>query len=476
MTDNKLYIVLTHFDKIAQNRLRKYVRSPYFNVNETLMIFFDILTNHINKNSKSGALEKADIWEQVFPKEAYNDVRFRKLCSDLLKLVEGYLSQEVYDDNNLQQASNLLEALSHKKIEKLFSSSVRSAQLVSDQQYQKSAGFYYYQYLLEKNYYELSDVDLKRAEKSNVENIINSLDEFYLAEKLKWYNNVLSRKNLISHQYHLLFIDEIIEHIKQHEYNHNPVIAIYYIILLTRTDDKNEENYDKLIELLHEHGERFSVKELYDLYSEALNYCVQKVNQGRTEFTLKFHNLYNFMLDKGIAYYSSNNGELSPWHFANAVLLALRGGFYDWTENFITKNKDKLPIDFRENAVSYNFALLYFYQKKYDKVISQLQSVEYEDIAYNGGAKSMLIAIYYEQDNFDLLLSLCDTFRTYLNRHKDISERIRVFYLNYINIVRKLTKIMPGDKKAIETLRQEIKDAKGVASEKWLLEKLAELE
>ena len=166
MIDNKLYIVLTHFDKIAQNRLRKYVRSPYFNVNETLMAFFDILTNHINKNGKAGNLEKEDIWAALFPKESYNDVRFRKLCSDLLKLVEGYLSQEVYDDNNLQQASNLLEALSHKKIEKLLSSSVRSAQLVSDQQYQKSAGFYYYQYLLEKNYYELGDVDLNVLKKA----------------------------------------------------------------------------------------------------------------------------------------------------------------------------------------------------------------------------------------------------------------------------------------------------------------------
>ena len=105
------------------------------------------------------------------------------------------------------------------------------------------------------------------------------------------------------------------------------------------------------------------MKELYDLYSDALNFCIQKGNQGKPEFLKKFHDLYSFMLDKGIAYNASNNEELSPWHFKNAVLVALRLGFYDWTEKFITKNKDKLPIEFRENAVSYNLALLYFYQK-----------------------------------------------------------------------------------------------------------------
>ena len=163
-------------------------------------------------------------------------------------------------------------------------------------------------------------------------------------------------------------------------------------------------------------------------------------------------------------------------HFKNIVLIALRLGEYDWTENFIKKYQHKLPIDSRENAVTYNLALVYFYQKKYSKVVEQLREVEYEDISYNLGSKSMLIAIYYEQDEFEALISLCDTFKTYLNRHKDMSEKQRFLYLNYIQFVRKMTKIMPGDLKTIEQLRQEIKDAKGVASEKWLLEKIAELE
>ena len=59
MTESKIYNVLTHFDKVEQNRLRKYVRSPYFNVNETLMAFYDILADHINANGKAGQLTSA---------------------------------------------------------------------------------------------------------------------------------------------------------------------------------------------------------------------------------------------------------------------------------------------------------------------------------------------------------------------------------------------------------------------------------
>lgn len=107
MTDSKIYNVLTHFDKIEQNRLRKYIRSPYFNVNETLMTFYDVLSEHINANGKAGELTKEQIWGQLYENETFNDVRFRKLSSDLLKLVEGFLAQQIYDKDNLQQTNFL---------------------------------------------------------------------------------------------------------------------------------------------------------------------------------------------------------------------------------------------------------------------------------------------------------------------------------------------------------------------------------
>ena len=201
---------------------------------------------------------------------------------------------------------------------------------------------------------------------------------------------------------------------------------------LTKTDNSNEHHFEVLTQLLNDSGNSFSMKELYDLYSEALNYCIQKVNQGRVEFFTKFHDLYNFMLDKGIAYNASNSGELSPWHFKNAVLSALRLGHYEWAERFIKNSQDKLPVDFRDNAVTFNLSLLYFYQKRYDKATTLLQSVEYEDIAYNLDSKSMLLAMYYEQDEDEALMSLMDSFKTYLNRHKDLPDRRRMLYSNLI--------------------------------------------
>ena len=121
-------------------------------------------------------------------------------------------------------------------------------------------------------------------------------------------------------------------------------------------------------------------------------------------------------------------------------------------------------------------AQLYFYQKKHEKVIAQLQEVEYEDVSYNLGSKAMLLATYYETNEMDALYFLFESFRAYLNRHKDIPPQRRENYGNLIKFTKRLTKIMPGDQKAIDKLKTEVSSTKNIASASWLRNKIAELE
>lgn len=475
MTDSKIYNVLTHFDKVEQNRLRKYIRSPYFNANEALMIFYDILSEHINANGKADFLTKEIIWTQLYKNETFNDVRFRKLSSDLLKLVEGFLAQKVYDENSLQQASFLLEAIGKKKIEKLYNSSIRNTKTISDLHYQKPASFFYYQFEIQKKLYDLNEAELKRFEKSNVEEIINQLDYFYLAEKLKWYCTVLSRQNLVSHEYKLLFIDEIINHLNKYPYEETPVIQIYHLVYLTQSEGENEQYYYDLKNILDKYWQILTLEEAEETYTNLLSYCIKKSNQGKNVFLREFFEIAKDLLNKGLLL---STGQLNPGFFRNAVMTSLRIGEYAWTENFINKYSEKLPKEFRTNAVTYNLALVYFYQKKYDKVIPLLQSVEYDELVYNLSSKSILIAVYYELDEDESLMSLMDSFKVYITRHKEIANEKRIHYLNLMKYVRKMLKIVPGDTKEIEKIKQEmIEDKKvGIASEKWVYEKLAELE
>lgn len=472
MYKSKLYSILEHFNKYEQNRFRKYVSSPYFNKNETLVDLYEILIDEINTKKQVG-ITKESLWKRLIPDKGYDDVRFRKHCSDLLKHVEGYLAQQIYDENPLHQASYLIDAVSRKKMEKLYNSTMKSARRLSSQQIHKPASFYYYQYEIEKNYYSLAQHTLKRSVKSNVETIAKQLDLFYLGEKLRLYCEVINQQIVASHEYQLLFIDEIIGHVQKFDYTEIPPIAVYYQIYLTSTQTDNIDHYYKLKELLSQHGLVFPQNEALSLYYSAINYCIQKINKGNQNFLSELFDLYLDLVNKEIIFL---NDALSPWDFKNIVVLALRLERHEWAENFVSEYYHRIPEPHRENARSYNLAQVYFYQKKYEKVIELLRPVEYEDPAYNLGSKAILLATYFETDEIEPLYSLFESFRVYLNRNKIITDNSRKNYKNLIKFTKKLTKLTPGDNTALKKIKEEIDQTKNIASKKWLKEKIAELQ
>ena len=400
-------------------------------------------------------------------------MRFRKYCSDLLKLLEGFLAQQEYEINPLHKATYLMDAVSKKKMEKLYNSTMKTARRLSAQQVHKPASYYYYQYEIEKNFYALLDYEKKRGVRTNMEEIANNLDYFYLAEKLRIYCAVLVQQYFASQEYELLFIEEIISHISDINLEEVPPVAIYYQIYLTITEKDEEAHYYRLKELLDEHSLTFPQQEALSLYYFAINYCIQRINIGDQKFSNEFFKIYSDLIDKEIIFV---NDELSPWDFKNIIVNALRLGKFDWTENFIKKYNDKLPEESRENAVTYNLAQLYFYQKKYDEVIQQLSNVEYEDVSYNLNSKTMLIATYYEIDEIIPLYSLFDSFNAYLNRNRKIPEDRKKYYKNLIRYTKKLTKITAGDEKALGKLKKEVSTTPNIVNINWLKQKIAEME
>ncbi len=473
MRNTKLYSILEHFDKYEQNRLRKYLQSPYFNKNQTLIDLFELLITDLN-SPKNKLFEKENVWALLGLPQPYDDVRFRKYYSDLLKLAEGFLCQQIYDADSVRQAADLIQAVGRKKMEKLYNSTMKTARRLSLEQPHRHAQFHLKQYLIELNYYHMMEFETKRGERTNLEEIANNLDAFYLAEKLRIYASVLTQQHFVSQEYKVKLIDEIVDYLNNHpDYQNTPAVAVYFQVFLTVSEQDKFEHYYKLKELLDQFGLVFPKDEAVTIYYSAINYCIRQINHGNQDFLNELFFLYNQLVDKEIIFL---NDELSPWDFRNIVVIALRLGRYDWVENFILNFNHKIPEIYRDNAVTFNLAQLYFYQKKYDKVIEQLRNVEYEDVSYNLNSKTMLLTTYYETDEYEPLYSLFDSFRTYINRQNNIPKDRKENYKNLIKFTKKLTKIMPGDSNAIQKLKEEISATGNVASLNWLQEKIEELD
>ena len=167
--------------------------------------------------------------------------------------------------------------------------------------------------------------------------------------------------------------------------------------------------------------------------------------------------------------------ELSPWKFKNIVTVALKLSKFKWVEDFIETYKDKVSENYRDNAITFNKAQLYFYQKKYEELLPLLLQVDYEDFTYSLNSRLFTVITYYELEESDALISYLDSFRTYLKRQKSISDKRKKNYLNFLSNIRKLVRYNQNRKVDLLKLKVDITSTSDTVSKEWLLEKIDEL-
>jgi hypothetical protein len=473
MRNFKLFQILAQFDKLEQNRIRKFISSPYFNKDKVVIALFDLMSDEINSPSPID-WTKERIWQTLLPELPFDDTRLRKYQSDLLKLIEQFLIQQEFEADAFMEQTYLLRSIKKKKLKKLHNSTLKTVKETPEKLIHRDGNFYLGQFLVETSYDQLiSDFEERKTEKTNLEEMSKLLDYFYIGEKLKIYCEVLSRKKFAKHEYEISLIDEVLKFAEMDDFQSIPFISIYFQIFKMYVEPNEVHHYYKFQELLSDSSHFFPKSQEKIFYDFAQNYCINQLNQGNSSFLKELFSVYKNIISKG---FFSIEGRMESLEFRNIVVVGLRMREYEWTENFIKEYIQLLPVEIRENTLSFNLSQLYFYQKKYPNVIRILQEVEYNDYITNLNAKTTLLMTYYEVDEIDPLFNLLESFRVYLNRNKEIPSARKTNYKNLIKYTKKLISLPPSDSKMLNALKQEVLSTKNIPSRDWLLEKIDELE
>ena len=118
-------------------------------------------------------------------------------------------------------------------------------------------------------------------------------------------------------------------------------------------------------------------------------------------------------------------------------------------------------------------ALSYFAKGEYDKAFERLIQVEYDDLFLNLDAKTTLMKIYYETENFIPLEAFFHSFGIYLQR-KDIMGYHRKNYQHILRFTKKLLTLPAYDKVGKATLQQSILETQPLTERPWLLQQLTQ--
>lgn len=471
MIDSKLITLLKTFNKYELNRLRKYVESPFFNENQLLVDLFDVIDNFLR--SSRTELEQKVVWKKIFDKKPYNDTKFRRLCSDLNKLAQDFLAIEDFKNQPLAFESYQLRLLNSKGLDKHYLAVERNVERDRKRMKLRDAMYFYNNAMLEyEKHVYLEKHGVMRTKKVNLDKADFQLDCFFLSLKLKNYCDAINYKNILNIDISIGMIEELLEIAKREKYQAVPAVAIYYQILLTLTNRDEEAHFFNLKRLLNENNFRFQQQEMRNMYIFAQNYCIKKINTGNAKYYRELFDIYKTLIETQIIL---NKGVIVPWDYKNITSVGLRVGEYKWVEKFIKTYNQHLPKDHQKNALTYNLAILHFYKKDYNEVITLLRDMSYKDVFDALQGRWLLLKTYYELDEYDALDALIDSFRIFLRRNKSISKSYQKMYMNAIKFLQKIMKIPYESKSSGEKLYLQIKECTPIAERRWLLQKLEEV-
>lgn len=459
----KLIRLLNSLDESEKADLSRFLSSPYFNTDSEITRLYEVLTTKWPDHPDT----KEEVYQQVFPGLPYDDKAFRYLTSQLNKQIERFLAIRAYEKHPHRSDLDLLREFTERQLEKEYQQTLRRLREAADQWAGRDASFFYHQLeiaTVEERHFALQR---KRTYDPALQQITSQLDRYYFLQKLKYSCAMLDRQHVIEGPYDPKLSPALIDLLQHQQYFEEPLIHIYYRVYMALHEEEEAAYFEKLRDSLLGSQEAIAAEEWRDLYYFAINYCLRKIRQGKTDFLAEALNLYRTGIDRHILL---DGGQLSPWTFTNVVKLALRLGKYEWINAFIDEFVHLLPEQFRSDALHYNLAERYYYTHDYDQAIEHLNQVRLSDLNYHLGSRVLLAKVYYEEGSEEPLLSLLAAFTMFLKRNKKVSTPLKKTYLNFCEALFRILKRRPGRWDSLETF---IRETTMLTDRAWLLKILA---
>lgn len=465
-TDSNLQQLFSSLAPDELKELDKALHSPFFNYREEEIRLFEYLLK-VRKAKVQKDVTAETAFKYVFPQQPLNIARLRHIMTYLTRIITRYITIHEMEETEEQKRLLLTRALRKRNLNKLFQHSYNDTKIYFNTGAKLSPDLYYSQLQLNTEYYTYS-ITNRRAKNEDLQKLSDDLDSFYIIQKLKHACNILSYKNIFRFEQDTLLMHETMALIEKKNLLSNPLVNLLYQNYLCLNEPDNESYFVKLKVLLLKNSPRIDIKELRDIFTLAINYCIKRLNTGGQKYYNEVFEIYEAGLERGVF---EERGQLSPFTYKNISAIAIGLKKYSWVATFLNEYKSKLDPDIREGFFAYCTARYLFAIGKFAEVSTLLQEVEIKEQFTDLDARVLLIKTYYELDEFGLLDYSIGNMKQQLKRKK-LQSYHQTVYGNFVSNISKLVHLRPYDKKARSAFRQKLTATNAVAEKEWLLSKV----
>lgn len=445
---------------------RKFIASPIHHKEGgrlfSVLPLFDKLGNIIGRISyaeKNGEKKEKDFDKILFnisyPKlsaeNKYDKKQFSRLKSELVDLIEDFLTYQMAQEDNFQQKNYRFAALHKYKLNQDFVALYETMKI--DDEVENTAKYsyaaekeeLYLRYYVDKNNKYPKDENLNKASiafsyATLIENLRLACISFGTEGE---GNHLLDLQNTL--------IDYVRNMPKQQR---NILLEIYLSCYEMQKDVMNSHtHYDNLKKLIKENVllmrkekpvlSLLSPLEMYDIEEIIGNFCTRYINNNAKVYAKDLIEWYH----DGIKFeFLTQSGFILHRTFRRIVFNYIALGQFDEAIIFIAENKHRLEKTYQEEFINFLKAHVHFANNNYEearKVLNLKTPDAYNEKATSLGLYVFGSVIFIEETNTESFEYTSNNFQRFLNRNKEEvkpmpnyknlilhSRKIRNLYIN----------------------------------------------
>jgi len=467
-TDYTCIKLLLTLDKKELKKLQKFIKSPYFNSDQTLVKLLVYLMKTVLNNQVFSNEVQHYVYEKIFLEKVKQRILAKQQKEKLVRklntlgrLIEQFLVVESLKIKSVHNNNLLFEELIAKKQFGLLKRHLSNRQKKLQKQKIKDADYYHSQFKL--NSYELENYYiqgvLEKKEEIDFEQVNLNLDLYYVIEKLNLNRSMLSLKKSLVKKFDPASIISISDLLKFPQYN-NYIHVKVKKAEINLLKHPNEKTYYYLLGLIEQHAPLFDQKDLLHFYLNIVNFCVDKIKEDKFEFE-ELLKLYKKMDELNL---NIENGAINIVYLKNLISAACKVGDFIWATQTLSKYIKYVDHTIQNNVYNLNYCAILYYKKLYEEALHYAIRVEPFDIVYDKTCRIMMMKCHYELDQE-------------YDERKQLTTIDRSAYRNFFQIFINLYRIKHCvAKMTLTQLKEKLEQQKVNSDKAWLLSKIKVLE
>lgn len=465
MEKTPIWLIINKINPAELAELEKFSAIAPFGGSTDLQKLLVSLRKNIAKNR---CPTRAESFGAVFPGAVFRPEAFRQILHKLTELVRKYLTIKELEENTAIRDRLLAERLEKLDLQFLAHNSLQKAEKKLETATHRDPDWHENRFQIRRQVFG-TEQGGGRTQNLNLQDFSDDLERSFMLRKLKLSCDLISHRSVYRATYDFGLLDAVLEKIGQSEkWLAEPEIAVYFHCCLALLHPDEPAHFEALKPFLKKIGDVFPQKECREILLLSINYCIRRLNQGQIEYSHEGLELYKLALEQGFLY---EKGEISRFTFRNVVGMGLKIGAFEWVENFIITNREKLPVQHRESMVSFTLARLSYEKKDYGAALGFLQKADFHDILLTLAAKTLFLKILFETQELRLLDASVDSFKIFLRRKKVLAYH-RDNYQNFLKYLERLLALNLGNVAEKTAFRQAILAEDPLTERDWFLGKL----